>query len=154
MKLPFTSRFYTAGQIARVAGVTANTIRRRAARERWPAQPLGNCVAYRAPRRLGRKIFAVRPIFAILNDSETLRALDRAAAVNGFIREMKRNSKCGIERALSLTVSKFGHLMPLSVRALRRWINNVARDGVRALHEHKAGRVGRRAKDLNKILKP
>jgi hypothetical protein len=153
MKPKFTSRFYTAGQIAKADGVTPNTIRRRARRERWPSQPHGKHVAYRAPQRLGRKIFAVRPVFSILNDVEILRALDRAAAVNGFIREMKRDTKCGIERALDLTVSNFRHLMPFSVRALRCWINNVVRGGLGALHERKAGRVGRRARELHKVLK-
>lgn len=151
-----TRQFFTARQIARAAGVDAKTVRNRARREDWPMKQQGNRFTYRAPKKWLRSrcnIAAVTPMLAILDKAETLRALRRAAVVLGFALELKRNSKCGIESALARTVSNFRHLMPFSVRALRVWIAGVARTGLGALHEKKFGRVGRRARDLNRILK-
>lgn len=113
---------------------------------------MGNRAKYSVPRHLVARLKQSAPALSIFEQGETIRALNRACAVRGFIQEMQRNPKQGIERALNITVSRFQRLTPLSVRALRRWIQNVERDGLGALHENKAGRVGRRAAELHKML--
>lgn len=152
-----TRQFFTPRQIARAACVDPGTVRRRARREAWPMKQHGNRFTYRAPKKWLRSrlnmMATARPMLSILDKAETLRALHRAAVVLGFVLQLKRDPRCGIERALMQTVSQFRHLMPFSVRVLRRWIGLVARDGLGALHERKIGRVGRRARELHKILR-
>jgi hypothetical protein len=89
----------------------------------------------------------------ILDKDELLRALDRAAAVNGFVRELRGYPDRGVERALIRTASNFRHLTGISPRSLRRWVSAVLRDGLSGAHERKLGRVGARARVLHKILK-
>lgn len=153
----FSRRFFTVRQIAGAAGMDKKSVRNRARIEGWPMQRRGNRVEYRAPLAWTRDCWReVRPgvsLAAILNKPETLRALDRAAAVNGFARELQRDPKCGVERALARTASNFRHLKDFSGRVLRRWIGAVLERGLAGLHENKCGRVGRRATALHKILK-
>jgi hypothetical protein len=153
MSAATSKRFYTVRQIARATGLDKATIRRQARRENWPMQPRGNRFEYAVPGHLVSALKAAAPARSILDRAETIRALDRAAAVNGFVREMRRDPKCGIETALARTVSNFRHLKDFSVRVLRHWTQAVERGGLGALHEHKLGRVGRRATALHKILK-
>jgi hypothetical protein len=155
--MKFLGQHLTPRQIAKGSGLSAKTVIRRARRENWPAQPHGNRFKYRPRVGLIRKDASVidcnTSLLNILNKPETIRALDRAAVVNGFVRELKQNQRSGIERALTVTVARFSKLMPFSVRVLRRWIASTERHGLGALHEHKLGRVGRRSNQLHKILK-
>lgn len=153
MNAAMSKRFYSVRQIAKARGLDKKTIRRRARLENWPLQRRGNRVEYAVPRRLVATLKESAPVLAIYEQDETIRALRRAVAVYGYVLELRRDPKRGAESALKITVSRFRHLHPFSVRALRRWIHDVERNGLGALHEHKLGRVGRRAAALHKILK-
>ena len=145
------NQFFPARAIANAAGVCVKTIRERARRERWTSKWQGRRVQYKPPYRLQKLLKpALRPIS---NQPRVLRELLRAAAVAGFMLEMRRNSRCGIEQALIITASKYRHLFKFSPRALRRWVWLVSHNGVAALQERKSGVVGRKPMSLERILR-
>ena len=147
------SRFLPAQILATAKGVAAVTIHRQARRERWPSRWEGNQLLYKSPRGVARNVKSISYRPSLLNQPRVLRELLRAAAVAAFILEMRRNPKCGIERALVLTSEKFPRVFEFSPRALRRWVSLVEADGITALQEHKAGIVGRKSTRLERILR-
>ena len=141
------NNFFPAKTIANAAGICIETARARARRKRWPLRWQGKRVKYRPPYRLQKMI---KPAF---DEQRILRECLRAAAVAGFLLEMRRNARVGIEQALEVTASKYRHLFKFAPRALRRWVSLVQRGGVAALQEHKAGVVGRKPMRLEGILR-
>ncbi|HXR47599.1 MAG TPA: hypothetical protein VN784_09180 [Candidatus Limnocylindrales bacterium] len=155
MPKTFSKLFFTARVIADALRVSQKTVHRRARRENWPARSNGYRIEYRVPRSVLRlcQASASSPIPSILYQPARIRELKRAAAVLGFVLEMQRDPQRGIEWTLQATVKRFKHLMRFSVGILRRWVSGVEGGGVAALAEHKAGRVGRKAARLDKILR-
>jgi hypothetical protein len=141
------SNFFPARTIAKANRIAVDTVRYRARRGRWPVKWQGKRVKYLPPGRLQRLL---KPA---LNEQRLLRELLRAVAVAGFMLELRRNAKCGIERALIITASKYRHLFKFSPFALRRWVIAVQRGGLAALQERKAGVVGRKPFRLERILR-
>lgn len=138
--------------IARVEGVCAETVHRRARRERWPSRLRGNRIVYAAPRRLGRQLEKASPMPSLLDQPRILRELLRASAVATFILEMRRNPGGGIENALATIASKYRRVFQVSPRVLRRWISAVERGGIVALRDRRPGNSGRKPAHLERIL--
>jgi hypothetical protein len=141
------SEFFPARTIAKARRTNVNKVRYQARRERWPVKRQGKRVEYKPPFRLQKQLS--NP----LNEPRLLRELLRAAAVAGFMLEMRRNARIGIEQALVTTASRYRRVFQFSARALRRWLSLVQRNGLAGLQERKAGTVGRKPMRLERILR-
>lgn len=145
--------FFKASAIATAMGKDRGIVRRLARRGRWRVQRYGNRVAYRVPQGLRARCVEISPGPSLFERPEIILGLKRAAAVLGFILEMERDRKLGVERALALTVSRYQRFMRCSMRALRRWVRAVERDGIGALIDGRRGRSGRRSAFLHTLLR-
>lgn len=153
LQIPIVKTFFPARTIAKAERIAVDTIRYRARRGRWPAKWQGKRVKYRPPGRLQKLLKPALAAQPFLNEQRLFRELLRAAVVAGFMLELRHNAKCGIERALIVTASKYRHLFKFSPFALRRWVVAVQRGGLAALQERKAGVVGRKPMRLERILR-
>lgn len=148
------NQHFSAQTIAHAAGACVKTIRSRARREQWPLKWQGKRVQYQPPYRL-QKLLKTAPSSKqpLLNQPQVLRELSRAVAVAAFALEMRRNTRLGVEEALTVTASRHKRLFAFSPRALRRWVSLVSRGGLAALQERKVGVVGRKPMRLERILR-
>ncbi len=145
--------FFSAKVIAGLLGVGKRTVHRRALREGWQKRDDGYRLQYAVPRTL-LPLCKSRPAApSILCQASLIRELKRAAAVLGFVQARQRDPGRGVERALDSTVKDLRHLVAFSKGTLRHWIAGVERDGLAALGEHKAGRVGRKPARLEKMFR-
>lgn len=145
--------FFTARVIASALGVSQKSVHRRAKRESWQNRSDGYRVEYAVPRALRRLCKTRAGVPSILYQDRLIRELSRAAAVLGFVQEMRRDPRGGVEHVLDATVKNFHHLISFSKSSLRGWIAGVERDGLPALKERKAGHVGRKSARLERILR-
>lgn len=141
------TKFFPARKIANVAGNCVETVRARARRERWPLKRQGKRIKFSPPSHFQKLL---KPE---IDEERLLRELLRAAAVAGFMLELRRNARMGIEQALVTTASRYRRLFKFSPWALRRWVAAVQRVGLAALQERKTGVVGRKPTRLERILR-
>lgn len=153
MPKTFSKSFFTAHALADALNVSQKSIHRLAKREGWPSRTRGYRVEYAVPRQVWQACRGLPPATSILYQPARIRELKRAVAIFGYVRQMQRNPQRGTEWALEATVKDFQHLMRFSTSALRQWISGIERGGLAALHEHKAGRVGRKSGRLERILR-
>jgi len=144
--------FFPSSVLAQVLDVDKSTVRRRAERENLPHRRQGNRDEFCPPRAVCRRCKGLSPASPIFDQARAMRELHRCAAVLGFLLELERNPRRGIERALKRTSSNFRHLMRFTPMSLRRWVTAVKRRGLAGLMERKVGVVGCKSARLERIL--
>lgn len=153
--------WFSASEIAHVAGRHKKYWQRVATREQWPARRNGNRMEFQPPPALaecllkvGRQASGGSPLtvrFADLAHDQKARdlVLLREQAVSAVLNQLHT----GKETALQSVCTVFRHSHPdlrISTSSLRRWVDHYTAAGLDGLVEQKRGRVGRKgfANDL------
>jgi|SRR5208282_6125327 len=146
---PTGGKWRTARQIALALGVYKKAVHRKALREQWPVQKVGNRLLYRVPHSLRRRLGPSPQPAAGGTFPPAVPPVERARLLRAWFRF---KAVCELENLIALRVPPERALLQVarifrfrtSQSSLRKWQDAFRHGGFQGLQEHKAGRVGRK----------